>query len=317
MSNEEIIDDNHRRFAYQPNKEWEIITDVKQWEGTIHSTWTFDATASLNFTGVQIKVYITVPAGVGTSAVDFSIDGHTSERRSRTSNSTTLYNFEFYDSGPLDDGDHTIVMTNKGEDNDMDFQLDRVVITPGSSTPSSSSGTLPTPTPPSTLSPSTQVPTETVITAKKTSDTPAIVGSVVAGIVVLAIIGALLFLYTRRQRRAKRLPGLEEKPPFHPPGSPAVSPFTTPPTAASFISPSSTTFAAKGLLSPTTPGIAELSLPSPASSGVTRSTQTNGGTALLLKDPSALRLISVTDAEDNHERPPSYVPSPGLVVSAQ
>ncbi|PPR02508.1 hypothetical protein CVT24_001974 [Panaeolus cyanescens] len=158
MSNELIIDDNDRRFTYKGL--WEVLrssTD-EQWSRTAHSTWEWDATASLSFTGTQIKVYGTVPAGRGTSAVDFAIDGMNGERVWHTSGSTTLYNVLFYDSGPLGSGSHTIVMSNKGEDNDMDFRLDRVVISldepaPPPQTPAPPASTPPVPTPaPSTSS---------------------------------------------------------------------------------------------------------------------------------------------------------------------
>ncbi|KAF9050506.1 hypothetical protein BJ165DRAFT_1458412 [Panaeolus papilionaceus] len=52
MSNELIIDDNDRQFSYKG--EWEIYrsTTDQQWMRTAHSTWEFDATATLTFTGV-------------------------------------------------------------------------------------------------------------------------------------------------------------------------------------------------------------------------------------------------------------------------
>ena len=45
----------------------------------------------------------------------------------------TIYGKEVFYSGVLPLGAHTLVMANMGEDNDMDFELDRIVVELGGS----------------------------------------------------------------------------------------------------------------------------------------------------------------------------------------
>ncbi|KDR67819.1 hypothetical protein GALMADRAFT_1063427 [Galerina marginata CBS 339.88] len=122
------IDDNDARISYTGGK-WDTIRGSSdQWESTVHSTWDFSATAKLSFTGTGVRVYGTVPAGRGTSAVDFSLNDNTAVRIWTDSGRRPTYGKEFFYSGLLPLGTHTVTMSNKGEDHDMDFQLDRIVV---------------------------------------------------------------------------------------------------------------------------------------------------------------------------------------------
>ncbi|KAJ3510959.1 hypothetical protein NLJ89_g4382 [Agrocybe chaxingu] len=123
------IDDNDARIQYT-GREWEVYnTPSNQYQSTAHATWGFDDRAVLTFEGVGVKVYGTLPPGTGTAAVDFSLDGRSGVRVWKPSQrSQYVFNELWFDSGVLSAGSHTITMANKGEDNDMDFRLDRVVV---------------------------------------------------------------------------------------------------------------------------------------------------------------------------------------------
>ena len=78
--------------------------------------------------GTGVRVYATIPNGTGTSVVDYSLSRGSSLRVWQTSGSKPIYGKEVFYSGLLPLGDHTLVMSNMGEDNDMDFELDRIVV---------------------------------------------------------------------------------------------------------------------------------------------------------------------------------------------
>ena len=60
--------------------------------------------------------------------VDYSLSHGSSLRVWQTSGSKPVYGKEVFYSGLLPLGNHTLVMSNMGEDNDMDFELDRIVV---------------------------------------------------------------------------------------------------------------------------------------------------------------------------------------------
>lgn len=78
--------------------------------------------------GTGVRVYATIPQGTGTGVVDYSLSPGSSLRVWQKSGSTAVYGKEVFYSGVLPLGSHTLVMSNMGEDNDMDFELDRIVV---------------------------------------------------------------------------------------------------------------------------------------------------------------------------------------------
>jgi hypothetical protein len=78
--------------------------------------------------GTGVRVYATIPQGTGTGVVDYSLSPGSSLRVWQKSGSTAVYGKEVFYSGVLSLGTHTLVISNMGEDNDMDFELDRIVV---------------------------------------------------------------------------------------------------------------------------------------------------------------------------------------------
>jgi len=133
------VDDNDPRIQYAGGL-WEVLRgSSQQYRSTVHSTWDFNATATFSFNGVGVRVYATIPSGKGTSTVAYSLSQGSSLTVWQPSGSTTMYGREVFYSGALPLGQHTLVMANMGEDNDMDFQLDRIVVELGGSGSSSTS----------------------------------------------------------------------------------------------------------------------------------------------------------------------------------
>ncbi|KAF9526895.1 hypothetical protein CPB83DRAFT_444695 [Crepidotus variabilis] len=123
------IDDNDTRVTYAGGL-WEALRDSsQQYQSTVHSTWDYDASATVTFSGTGITVFATVPAGVGKTVTTFYIlDGKTSITKWNDGQNSAQYNQVLYDSGPLSAGSHTLIIKNRGEDNDLDFRLDKLVI---------------------------------------------------------------------------------------------------------------------------------------------------------------------------------------------
>jgi len=131
------VDDNDPRIRYAGGL-WEVLRgSSQQYQSTVHSTWDFNATATFSFNGVGVRVYATIPSGKGTSTVAYSLNQGSSLTVWQPSGSTTIYGKEVFYSGALPLGQHTLVMANMGEDNDMDFQLDRIVVELGGSSSTS------------------------------------------------------------------------------------------------------------------------------------------------------------------------------------
>ncbi|KAF4620968.1 hypothetical protein D9613_000127 [Agrocybe pediades] len=216
-SNSLVIDDNDIRVKYTGN--WEVVKDSKQWLETSHSTWDFDASASISFNGTGVRVYGTVPIGTGTSVTDYSLShssksssspaGTSSIRVWQKSGKEPIYSKEFWYSGPLEYGQYSLTIKNKGEDNDQDFQLDRFVIetgegnasSPSSSTQSSSSSLS------GSLTQETGLPSAgstegngTVLSSTETSKS-SIVPKVVGPIVAVAVVAILLLCWLLFRRR--------------------------------------------------------------------------------------------------------------------
>ncbi|KAF9050507.1 hypothetical protein BJ165DRAFT_1005036 [Panaeolus papilionaceus] len=285
-------------------------------------------------------------------------------------------------------------MSNKGEDNDMDFRLDRVVISEGDiavtppqqttngNLPPSVSTTFPsstsTPSAPtarssstslsssigsstdlsSSLSPSstasrsfssgtslsissttqTLTPgaspaqaTETIIVAKEKSDAPIIAGAVIGTVVFLAVLGALLFIFVRKNRYANRIPeSPEQSPPPMLSTSSLVSPFTDPQSSNnSANAPVGDNFTTKPISSSRLgrQTAATLSyIGSPASRGNPSESespssispiQSEKHSPLFNTSVTTTDLNSANNSRDDYpyrdlERPPSYAPTPLL-----
>ncbi|KDR81174.1 hypothetical protein GALMADRAFT_136215 [Galerina marginata CBS 339.88] len=195
-----IDDTNTTLITYQGG--WELLVgSTRQWNGTVHSTLQPGASATFQFRGYQVWVWGTIPAGVGSNLVDFSIDGSTPNVTSRASNGSAVYNEPYYASPTLRDTYHTIVVTNRGSNanGNTEFLLDRFEFTSSDDVPLfSPSGTssIPAATAPATSSGASG----SASTPTGGSKTPigAIVGPVI-GVLAAAVV-ILAYLLWRRRR---------------------------------------------------------------------------------------------------------------------
>ncbi|PPQ69512.1 hypothetical protein CVT24_001466 [Panaeolus cyanescens] len=129
MAYSHSVDDNDPRITY--STAWDFITDdiytMPQWSGTAHSTSTIGTTARLRFTGSAIAVICIIPTsggGNGVSRASFSIDNGPAKEVHIPTTLPVQFEVEFWNSGPLPFGPHSLVITNIG--NDAYFRLDRI-----------------------------------------------------------------------------------------------------------------------------------------------------------------------------------------------
>ncbi|KIM39474.1 hypothetical protein M413DRAFT_191748 [Hebeloma cylindrosporum] len=205
-----IDDTNTTLITYEGT--WEELTgSTRQWEASVHSTITPGSSATFKFRGYQVWVWGTIPAGVGSNLVDFSIDGSTPNVTSRTSNGSAVYNEQYYASPLLRETYHTIVVTNRGSNanGNTEFLLDRFEF--------ESSDTVPLFTPSGVIATPTSTPSSTATgsnggTTSSGSKTPvgAITGAVI-GALALIIIVLLYLLWRRRKGRGEDSSDTEKK----------------------------------------------------------------------------------------------------------
>ncbi|CAA7271195.1 unnamed protein product [Cyclocybe aegerita] len=89
----------------------------------------------------SITVYCVVPEGDKTSAAEFRIDGGRAVRVIKASSDLPVYNVNFFQSGKLAYGEHTLLITEVGEE---DFRIDRIEYENGYTPTSSTTRTVQT-----------------------------------------------------------------------------------------------------------------------------------------------------------------------------
>ncbi|KDR65871.1 hypothetical protein GALMADRAFT_148356 [Galerina marginata CBS 339.88] len=124
-----------------------IVSSTRQWGvGTVHTTTEGGASATITFRGTRIMMYCSLPIGVSSEIVDVKFDGGQITSTTHPASTTAAsYNQVWFDSGPVTDTVHTLVVSNGGGPSDMPFELDRFAVTgfivspppppPASSTP--------------------------------------------------------------------------------------------------------------------------------------------------------------------------------------
>ncbi|KDR84691.1 hypothetical protein GALMADRAFT_133934 [Galerina marginata CBS 339.88] len=167
------IDDVDPSIVYSGS--WQAsVGSMRQWGGgTIHSTTQNGASATLSFRGTRLIMYCTVLMGDGSETVNMNFDGHSSSMTRASHEDTTYYYDRWFDSGPVDDGNHTLVVSNGGGPSDTPFQIDAFHLE--GSGPIMPAGTTPTPPPPPP--PQTTPSHVTTTKAVPATGTPTIVGS--------------------------------------------------------------------------------------------------------------------------------------------
>lgn len=168
------VDDTSSLIGYFG--EWTALRgSSRQWQSTIHSTAVKTASAAINFQGTlnflpgrstllkysplfsficelgpgtRVVIYCTIPIGSGTDVLaTVTLDGHPTTF-SHLTNSSAIYASVLFDSGPIPDIRHSIVLTNSGSAATSPLQLDRFHlegtvfnVSPGNVGPTSTGGT--------------------------------------------------------------------------------------------------------------------------------------------------------------------------------
>ncbi|KAF8154299.1 hypothetical protein B0H34DRAFT_721318 [Crassisporium funariophilum] len=153
------IDDRDSDVAYsQPASgyHWTEHPSGAAFGGTLKLTRTRNANATITFTGTSIAVHGTISDNLtgATPGSTYSVDGGTPFRYTAAPTSSTQNRVQFYQSGPLSNGQHQLVIVNAIE---SDFLwLDYFLVTKGASTPPNSD---PAPPPPANPNPITDTNT--------------------------------------------------------------------------------------------------------------------------------------------------------------
>ncbi|TFK37633.1 hypothetical protein BDQ12DRAFT_713416 [Crucibulum laeve] len=208
MEAEHVIDDVDALISYFGS--WNNYTgSTRQWGGgTTHGTTQVGAYVTFSFRGTSMTVVGTIPVGTETTTGEYSVDGKAPVSASFRSGRDAVYDQTFWQSGTLQDGVHTLTITNKASA--AEFLLDCIKyigledISAAPAAPSSI-----------TIIPSNNVVSSSASASSASSSssvdgssnrssgvpTGAVVGAVVGGVISIALI--LLFLFCRR-RRARR-----------------------------------------------------------------------------------------------------------------
>lgn len=166
-------------------------------------------------------------AGVPAPVSIYSLDDGSPATFTASQESTTLYSQIFYESPPLQDGSHTLVITSTVENSF--FWLDFITVTPVANSSSvtqegSSSSTLATGSPSDVTSPvsstaqiissttaSQSAPSSVVATTGISSNRSAVIAGAVLGILGILLLAALLALFFRRRGLRRKRSVLPEK----------------------------------------------------------------------------------------------------------
>ncbi|OSD04468.1 hypothetical protein PYCCODRAFT_1465942 [Trametes coccinea BRFM310] len=197
------IDDNDTNdIDYQNPSLWQHELSQQNVQAGTYTQGFTNAVAKVTFNGTEVMVFGVAnppPSKNGTlpPSVTFSIDGGSNNLVSSPTVKTPQYSYEFYDSGKLSPGEHTLqILVNSG-DKDWPFVLDYIQYVPLSS----SSSSLPSSSSSSTLTSPSTSPTSATPNSQKSNHVGAIVGGVIGALVGLALLALGLWYYLSRTKR--------------------------------------------------------------------------------------------------------------------
>ncbi|PFH50105.1 hypothetical protein AMATHDRAFT_86001 [Amanita thiersii Skay4041] len=122
----EKIDDADTRIVYSGDWTPDTTNNLNQFNGTVHLTSMVDASATFKFSGLSIAVYGTVDHFDTPVISEYSIDDEPPFQL-RYQPEQRVYQYLFYQSKPLRQGDHTLVIKNKA---DTWLIIDYFIVTP-------------------------------------------------------------------------------------------------------------------------------------------------------------------------------------------
>ncbi|KAH6912187.1 hypothetical protein BKA70DRAFT_828230 [Coprinopsis sp. MPI-PUGE-AT-0042] len=169
MSTHEV-DDRSSEIAYsQPvsGHHWSPIGSTESYDGTLTLTRSRGATARITFQGTRIQVMgLVSPQGTGGApASTYMLDNRPSIRFTTTQAPSTSPRVLFYDSGELDAGSHTLIVTNDAEG--PFFWIDSFIVTENLEPESE-----PSPDPPPQPAPVTTPPADITAPSSETNQAP-------------------------------------------------------------------------------------------------------------------------------------------------
>ncbi|PPQ97222.1 hypothetical protein CVT26_000748 [Gymnopilus dilepis] len=194
-----IIDDQDPSVLYSPG--WRRKgTPNFEFDNTTSKANTPGLTATLNFTGVGIKVFGTIAAdGVGNAPKSsYAVDALPVQGFTGTQQSDTQYRVLFFQSRPLLPGSHTLIVTNIGKN--ASLFLDYFEVDEGYPTPTTTTVTVSAISWSSGVA-SVQSSTINVLEANSTPHILVVVTALLGGFLVLSLF-YLAVLHFRRRRRA-------------------------------------------------------------------------------------------------------------------
>ncbi|KAF5351970.1 hypothetical protein D9756_007603 [Leucocoprinus leucothites] len=180
------IDDSDSRISYLPSNTWRLNSQPDFQNGTLHFSQAPDASASLRFTGNAIAYYGTVAPDHADISITIDDEVVTMPSRSASHVFAVRPRVLMWWADGLADGEHTMTITKVQSANNGPFvDVDSFVVYADAQT------SLPTGSGTSSTHNSS------------TNHTGAIVGATIAGVVVLLLLiaGVFLFFRQRRQRR--------------------------------------------------------------------------------------------------------------------
>ncbi|KAH6869727.1 hypothetical protein BKA70DRAFT_1578665 [Coprinopsis sp. MPI-PUGE-AT-0042] len=208
MGKIQVDDRDTARIQYRGN--WTPIGNSTR---TLREVTEWGSTATFQFNGSYVGVFGSIPAGEGENIrVDFQVDNNPVVTTVRIADPDRSDDDVWFDAGPLDDKEHTLVIRYLGNDREFLFDYieyeDTIITTSPNATSSSSSSGSST----ASASPSPSL----AVSASSTGVSPgALAGAVIGAVIGTAAIILLgLFLYNRRRRRRKAIRDMSREPPM-------------------------------------------------------------------------------------------------------
>ncbi|KAG6920264.1 hypothetical protein DXG01_005033 [Tephrocybe rancida] len=194
------IDDADPNIQYLPTASaWSLTQNQGYMNNTLHFTNTAGASASISFTGDAVAVYGTMAPDH--ADVEITLDGRSKTMTGGGGGFVSLLHSQYY-ANNLGTEPHVLTMASAGQGGGPFMDLDAITVfssgapptTPGSPQPGTGNGSAAGTSPASSTQPSG------ASTSKGQSFAP-IIGGVVGGVVVLALLGLFLYLQRRKLNR--------------------------------------------------------------------------------------------------------------------
>ncbi|KAF9054551.1 hypothetical protein BJ165DRAFT_728619 [Panaeolus papilionaceus] len=122
------VDDRHNSISYRGR--WTSPSgDSKFYDSTISATNNNGATATFKFRGIKVKLYLVVPTGSsGSVKIRANLDDRSPFIQERPAHPYNVYNDIWFEAGGLTNTEHTLVITNIGDEGGNAIRHPRLLI---------------------------------------------------------------------------------------------------------------------------------------------------------------------------------------------